>query len=79
VNLIGNASRYTETGGDLIVRMNTLIGQAVVGVRDFGIGIAPETLPRIFDLFLQADATALRSRSGLGIGVALARTLVELQ
>jgi signal transduction histidine kinase len=78
VNLIANASKYTDAGGELAVWMHALGGRAVVRVRDSGIGIAPEALPHIFDLFVQADATAPQSRSGLGIGLALVRTLVEL-
>jgi two-component system, sensor histidine kinase len=78
VNLIANASKYTDEGGDLAVWMHTLGGHAVVRVRDSGIGIARETLPHIFNLFVQADATSPRSRSGLGIGLSLVRTLVEL-
>ncbi len=77
VNLIANASKYTDADGDVAVRMHTLGGHAVVRVRDSGIGIAQEALPHIFDLFMQADATAPRSRSGLGIGLALVRMLVE--
>ena len=52
-------------------------GHAVVQVRDFGIGIAADLMPHIFDLFVRADATAVRTRSGLGIGLALARSIVE--
>jgi two-component system CheB/CheR fusion protein len=78
VNLIGNASKYTDAGGQLALWMHTLGGHAFVRIRDSGIGIAPEALPHIFDLFMQADATAPRSRSGLGIGLTLVRTLVEL-
>lgn len=51
--------------------------QAVVRICDSGIGIAPEVLPRLFDLFWQADASVSRARSGLGIGLALVRNLVE--
>ena len=78
VNLLGNASRYTDAGGELAVRVDTRDGQAVVGIRDSGIGIAPDALPHIFDLFKQADEAAPHSKSGLGIGLALARNLVEL-
>jgi len=77
VNLLANASRYTDAGGELAVWMHTRDGQAVVRVRDSGIGIAPEVLPQLFDLFRQADEAAPRSQSGLGIGLALVRDLVE--
>src|ERR1700681_4785443 len=78
VNLLANASRYTDSGGELAVWVDTRDGQAVVGVRDSGIGMAPDALTHIFDLFKQADEVAPRSRSGLGIGLALVRKLVEL-
>ena len=77
VNLLANASKYTDTGGELTVWMHVRDGQAVVRVRDSGIGIAPEVLPHLFDLFRQADEAAPRSQSGLGIGLALVRNLVE--
>ncbi|HEX4025172.1 MAG TPA: HAMP domain-containing sensor histidine kinase [Steroidobacteraceae bacterium] len=78
VNLLINSARYTDAGGALGVQLQTLHAQAVVRVRDSGIGIAPEVLPHIFDLFWQADAAAPRSSGGLGIGLALVRELVEL-
>jgi signal transduction histidine kinase len=78
VNLLANASRYTDAHGELAVWVHTRDGQAVVGIRDSGIGIAPDALAHIFDLFRQADEAAPRSKLGLGIGLALARNLVEL-
>jgi signal transduction histidine kinase len=78
VNLLANASKFTEAGGELAVWMHTREGQAIVRVRDSGIGIAPDALPHIFDLFSQADVAALNSKSGLGIGLALVRSLLEL-
>src|ERR1700730_3993109 len=77
VNLLANASRYTDAGGELTVWMHTPDGQAIVRVRDSGIGIAPQALPHLFDLFRQADEASARSQSGLGIGLALVRDLVE--
>jgi two-component system, sensor histidine kinase len=77
VNLLANASKYTDMGGELAVQVHVREDQAVVHVRDSGIGIAPDVLPHIFDLFRQADETAPRSHSGLGIGLALVRNLVE--
>ena len=77
VNLLANASKYTDTGGELTVGGHVEDGLAVVLVRDTGVGIAPEVLPHLFDLFWQADAAASRAPSGLGIGLALVRNLVE--
>ena len=77
VNLLANASKYTDMGGELAVGVHVRDDQAVVRVRDSGIGIAPEVLPQLFGLFRQADPAAPRSQSGLGIGLALVRNLVE--
>jgi signal transduction histidine kinase len=78
VNLLANASRYTAAGGELAVSVLTHEGQAVARVRDSGIGIAPEALPHIFDLFKQAHEGDPRSRDGLGVGLAVVRNLIEL-
>ncbi len=78
VNLLANASRYTDAGGKIAISMHLQDGYAVVRVRDTGIGIAPEALPHIFEPFRQADAANPRSRAGLGIGLALVRQLVQL-
>jgi signal transduction histidine kinase len=78
VNLVANASRYTDAGGELRVCMQPGEGQAVVRVRDSGIGIAPHALAHIFDLFKQANGADPRSKAGLGVGLAVVRKLVEL-
>jgi signal transduction histidine kinase len=78
VNLLANASKYTDAGGELALSVYTRRGDAVVCVRDSGIGIARDVLPHIFDLFVQADDADPRSKSGLGIGLALVRMLTEL-
>ena len=78
VNLLANASKYTDAGGDLAVSVQTSDGDAVACVRDSGIGIAPDVSPYIFDLFVQADEASPRSRSSVGIGLALVRMLTEL-
>jgi two-component system CheB/CheR fusion protein len=78
VNLVANASRYTDAGGELTVGMHAGEGQAVVRVRDSGIGIAPHALAHIFDLFKQANGADPRSKAGLGVGLAVVRKLVEL-
>ena len=77
-NLLDNALKYTPTGGriDLIVAAEAI--HAVLRVRDTGIGIAADILPRIFDLFVQANPTFDRSDGGLGLGLALVKRLVEL-
>ena len=78
VNLLSNAAKYTDAGGEIAVSVRVREGQAIVDVRDSGIGIAPEVLPHIFDLFRQVNEGHPRSSSGLGIGLALVRDLVEL-
>lgn len=78
VNLLANASKYTDPGGALAVQMHTQDAQAIVRVRDSGIGIADDALQHIFEAFKQAEGVAVRSREGLGIGLALVRSLVEL-
>ncbi len=78
VNLIANASRYTDKGGRLTTWMYLEGTEAVVRIRDSGIGIAPESLPGLFELFRQANAADPRSRAGLGVGLALVRQLIEL-
>jgi PAS domain S-box-containing protein len=74
-NLLTNAAKYTERGGRIDV---TLSPDAVVTVRDTGIGIPQEMLPKIFDMFTQVDRSIERSEGGLGIGLWLVRRLVEL-
>jgi signal transduction histidine kinase len=78
VNLLSNASKYMDAGGELTVRAHRRDALAVVRIRDSGIGIAPEALPYVFDLFRQVDAGDPRSRSGLGIGLALVRNIVAV-
>jgi CheY-like chemotaxis protein/two-component sensor histidine kinase len=77
-NLLNNAAKYTPEGGDIAVRARVEGGQAVVSVRDTGTGIAPESLPQVFELFVQEERTYSRAQGGLGIGLTLARSLVQL-
>jgi signal transduction histidine kinase len=77
VNLLFNAAKYTDAGGDVAVFVQVESGEAIIRVRDTGVGIAPDALPDIFDLFIQADPSSRRADAGLGIGLALVRSLVE--
>ena len=77
-NLLNNAAKYTEEGGQIWLTARREADEAVVSVRDTGLGIPADMLPRVFDMFAQVDRTLKRSQGGLGIGLTLARTLVEM-
>jgi PAS domain S-box-containing protein len=78
-NLLTNAARYTDSGGDIRLRAwREGDGQVAVSVRDNGRGISAEMLPRVFELFYQGQRGVDRSDGGLGVGLALVRSLVEL-
>jgi len=77
-NLLNNAVKYTDRGGHITLTASADSGEAIVRLTDSGIGIDPAFLPSIFDMFVQIEPTNHRPRSGLGIGLALARRLVEL-
>jgi PAS domain S-box-containing protein len=77
-NLLTNAAKYTEANGRIQLSAARDSDQAVLKVRDNGIGIAPDMLPHIFELFVQADHSSARTQGGLGIGLTLAKNLVEM-
>ena len=77
-NLLTNACKYTESGGRITVTAGAEGGEFVVRVRDSGEGISTEMLPGLFEMFTQVESSTHRSRGGLGIGLSLARTLVEM-
>ncbi|NRR29617.1 response regulator [Oxalobacteraceae bacterium] len=77
-NLFDNAFKYTPAGGHIEVSTSADGDQMVLSVSDTGVGIAPELLPQVFDVFVQGKRTLDRSQGGLGIGLSLVRRLVEL-
>ena len=77
-NLLNNAIKYTDAGGRIELTAGCQDGQAVVSVRDTGVGIEPDLLPHIFDLFTQASRSLDRAQGGLGIGLTLVQRLVEM-
>jgi len=78
VNLITNAAKYTEPGGRIALEMRRDGTDAVLAVRDTGIGIAPDMLPHVFDLFAQAERGLDRAQGGLGIGLTIVKRVTEL-
>jgi CheY-like chemotaxis protein/anti-sigma regulatory factor (Ser/Thr protein kinase) len=76
-NLLTNAAKYTPPGGRITVRATDERGEIVIRVRDTGIGIAPDVLPLVFDLFVQEHQAIDRSQGGLGLGLTIVRSLVE--
>ena len=77
-NLLSNASKYSDDGGSIAIAAVREGSRAVLRVRDLGIGIAAEFLPRVFDLFAQGDRSLTRAQGGLGVGLTLVRKLVEM-
>jgi signal transduction histidine kinase len=78
VNVLGNAAKYTQSGGEISVRMIRRDNEAIVSVRDNGSGIEPELLPKIFDLFRQGERTLHDAQGGLGIGLTLVQRILQL-
>jgi len=77
-NLLNNAAKYSREGGRIRLSAERRDNEVVVSVKDSGIGIAPEMLPHIFDMFTQAQPVLERSQGGLGIGLSLVKKLVEM-
>jgi CheY-like chemotaxis protein len=77
-NLLNNAAKYTDAGGHIVASLSQGDGSVVLDVRDDGIGIAPDLLPRVFEAFVQGTQGKERAGGGLGLGLALVRTLVSM-
>lgn len=78
-NLLNNAAKYTPAGGRIFVHVERGERDALVRVKDNGVGIAPEMLPLVFDMFTQVNRSLDRSQGGLGIGLSISRALIEMQ
>jgi PAS domain S-box-containing protein len=78
VNLLNNAAKYTREGGELLLKTEVRGSHVLIQVSDNGVGMAPELVSRAFDLFAQAERTSDRSSGGLGLGLALVKSLVNL-
>jgi PAS domain S-box-containing protein len=78
VNLLSNAAKYTDEAGHIWMGLEQVGDEAVLRVRDTGVGIAAELLPRVFELFTQGERSLDRSKGGLGVGLALVRQIVQL-
>jgi CheY-like chemotaxis protein len=77
-NILTNAGKYTDPGGEIRVEMRSTNGEATIAISDTGVGISPDLLPRIFDLFVQSDRSLDRAQGGLGIGLSVVRRLIEM-
>ena len=77
-NLLSNAIKFTPKGGDVTLTLSREDGHACIGVRDTGEGISPEFLPFVFERFRQAERGTMRTHSGLGLGLAIVRHLVQM-
>ena len=77
-NLVNNACKYTNTDGKVAILVERSGGEAVIRIKDTGIGIASDMLPRVFDMFTQIDHSLERTRGGLGLGLAIVKNLVQM-
>jgi CheY-like chemotaxis protein len=77
-NVLNNAAKYTHEGGKIQLRTEVRVSRVLIEISDNGIGMAPDLIARVFDLFSQAERSSDRSSGGLGLGLALVKSLIEL-
>ncbi|HEX7452215.1 MAG TPA: response regulator [Polyangiaceae bacterium] len=77
-NLVGNSAKYTEPDGEIVISATSVAGDVTLSVTDNGIGIDEHTLPHVFDIFMQERQASDRAQGGLGLGLAIVRSLVEM-
>jgi signal transduction histidine kinase/ActR/RegA family two-component response regulator len=77
-NILSNAAKYTDPGGEIRLSLEKQDAEALIAVTDNGVGIAPELLPRLFDLFVQGARSLDRSQGGLGIGLSVVQRLIDM-
>jgi signal transduction histidine kinase len=77
-NLLSNAAKYTDPGGEIAISVTRVNEEATISVRDNGIGIAPDKMPQLFEMFFQAHESLDRAEGGLGIGLSVTKRLVAL-
>jgi len=77
-NVLTNAAKYTDPGGEIRLEQRRQHDRAAIVISDSGVGISPELLPRVFDLFVQGDRSLDRSQGGLGIGLSVVKRLIEM-
>jgi CheY-like chemotaxis protein len=78
-NILTNSAKYTDAGGEIRIELSEEQGSALICITDNGVGIPPELLPQIFDLFVQSARSLDRSQGGLGIGLSVVQRLIEMQ
>jgi len=77
-NVLTNAAKYTDPGGQIRLQVKEERGEVIIEIADTGVGITPQLLPHVFDLFVQSDRSLDRSQGGLGIGLAVVKRLIEM-
>jgi signal transduction histidine kinase len=78
VNLLGNAAKYTASGGSVALKVQVTDSELRISVQDSGVGIAPEELPRVFEKFFRSRNPEVRDQTGSGLGLSMAQNVIHL-